>query len=249
MRLDAPTLEQCQLVRIWRNDCLETLRTTYPLREEQQAEFYRDVVCNPQSEHWYWSIIGERGRCVSKATGKEIPRGGAVLLSDVSYLQADAAIGFIGLCGLTYISWPNRIAEISLIIDPQHRSKGIGENAVDLLLVEAFDRLGLKTVVGECYHTHDGVKFWAKIAEKYRAFTAELPNRKFWAGEFHGSLYFSIDADEWMATLSPEQKGKDAKTGASCAGAREATTRRSKISTSRWGAPRAGAREATEATL
>lgn len=56
LTLQAPTLKDCRIVRLWRNDCLETLRTPYPLTEEQQEEFYRNVICNRSSNHRYWSI-------------------------------------------------------------------------------------------------------------------------------------------------------------------------------------------------
>ena len=56
MILQALTLEQCEQVRLWRNNCLETLRTPYPLTKEMQEVFYRDVVCNRNSPHRYWAI-------------------------------------------------------------------------------------------------------------------------------------------------------------------------------------------------
>ena len=59
MILKTPTLEQCEQVRLWRNapDVLPTLRTKEPLTAEQQAAFYRDVVCNPDSNHRYYGLF------------------------------------------------------------------------------------------------------------------------------------------------------------------------------------------------
>jgi len=57
MRLDALTLEQCEQVRLWRNDALYALRTPYPLTAEQQAEFYRNVVCDRNARSRYWAVI------------------------------------------------------------------------------------------------------------------------------------------------------------------------------------------------
>ena len=170
MRLDVLTKHECEKVRLWRNQALETLRTPQPLTAEQQEAFYRDVVCNPQSRHRYWALIGENG----------------------------APLCFMGMGGLTYIQVENRLAEISLILDPEVRGMGLGEQAVDLLLAEGFDRMGLKTIFGECYECNpDGVVFWNKVRDKYSGFSTWLPCRKFWAGEFHSSLYFSIDANSW----------------------------------------------------
>jgi RimJ/RimL family protein N-acetyltransferase len=184
MKLDTLTLDQCQQVRIWRNACLETLRTPYPLTGEQQEEFYRTRVCAREGPHRYWAI---RGEC-NPVDGPERHIAGVL----------------VGMGGLTYIQWENRIAEISLILDPAQRGKGLGEQAVDLLLEQAFDRLGLKTVYGECYVCNEsGIKFWLAVTNYYEmggsgeTYFSYLPNRKFWAGKFWKGLYFSIDADDW----------------------------------------------------
>ena len=56
MELRAPTREDVEEVRLWRNDALETLRTPYPLTETMQGNFYEQVICNRYSTHRYWSI-------------------------------------------------------------------------------------------------------------------------------------------------------------------------------------------------
>ncbi|KKM21826.1 hypothetical protein LCGC14_1631530 [marine sediment metagenome] len=56
MMLDVLSKEDCEQVRLWRNQCLETLRTPYPLTKEMQEDFYRDVVMNPHSKHKYYAI-------------------------------------------------------------------------------------------------------------------------------------------------------------------------------------------------
>lgn len=168
-------MEQCQIVRFWRNQARKTLRTPYPLTEEQQDAFYMDVVCNPHSPHRYWA-------CIQDTLDREHDIYPGTLL---------------GMGGLTFIQWENRIAEISLILDPYFRGMGLGKEAVDLILAEGFDRMGLKTIFGECYCTHEGVEFWKKITQQYKGYETVLPNRKFWSGRFWDSLYFSIDADDW----------------------------------------------------
>lgn len=59
MILDVLSKNDCEQVRIWRNHCLETLRTPYPLTKEQQEKFYEDVICNPKSNHRYWAIYSD----------------------------------------------------------------------------------------------------------------------------------------------------------------------------------------------
>lgn len=178
MKLEPLTLDQCQQVRLWRNDCLETLRTPYPLTCEQQKEFYRDVVCDRNSPHRYWAIIEE-------GTIKKIA-------------FADT---FLGMGGLTYISFENRIAEISLIINPRYRGLriGIGEKAVNLLLDQAFNYLNLRTVFGECFKSNPAWGFWQKLNNAY---LTDLPKRKYFDGKYWDSLYFSIDKGDFNAKKS-----------------------------------------------
>ena len=101
--------------------------------------------------------------------------------------------------GLTYIQWENRLAEISLIVDPDLQKSGFGSDAVDMLLEEAFNKMNLKTVFGECYKSNSAVDFWFRLAEKYEGYTTLLKNRKYWNGEFYDSLYFSTDAEKYRA--------------------------------------------------
>jgi len=57
MKLRIPNLEECQQVRHWRNESMESLRTPYELTYEMQDKFYHNVICNHNSPHRYWSIV------------------------------------------------------------------------------------------------------------------------------------------------------------------------------------------------
>jgi RimJ/RimL family protein N-acetyltransferase len=96
----------------------------------------------------------------------------------------------VGVAGLTYISWENRSAEISLIIDPKLRGKGLGSDAVELLLEMAFYRMNLEIVYGEVYDCGN-VEFWKKVAPPGMKWVT-LPDRKFWNGKYYDSQYFSL---------------------------------------------------------
>ncbi len=115
------TLAECQLVREWRNDplVLPMLRTGYKT-EEEQAAFYRDVICHPgeSQHHRYYALE----------------------------LDVEPSV-MIGMGGLTYVH--DAQAEISLILAPTIRGSGCGSAAVDALLAEA-KRLGLYHVFGQC---------------------------------------------------------------------------------------------------
>lgn len=141
------TFDECQQIRVWRNapDVLPMLRTKEPISAEQQAIFYRDVVCNPTAVHRYYAI--------------------------------EQAGQFIGVGGMTYLNRADGQAEISLVLGPEFRGKGLGAQAVDALLDEA-RKLGIASVIGECYATGN-IPFWRKQIER-------IPPR--WSLEYQGGL-------------------------------------------------------------
>lgn len=98
---------------------------------------------------------------------------------------------FIGFGGITNIQWENSIGEISLIINPKYRDNGFGKESVELILDEAFNRMNLKTVFGECYMIDDKWKFWKSVLRT--PYVMNLPNRKYWNGKYYDSFYFSVD--------------------------------------------------------
>ena len=55
MELKAPTRQDVERVRHWRNNALETLRTPYLISEDMQSNFY-DSLQNRESRNRYWSI-------------------------------------------------------------------------------------------------------------------------------------------------------------------------------------------------
>ena len=56
MEIKAPTRADCEQVRLWRNETLESFRTPYPLTEEMQGHFYDEVVCNRDHNSRWWSV-------------------------------------------------------------------------------------------------------------------------------------------------------------------------------------------------
>ena len=109
----------------------------------------------------------------------------------------DAVHNFIGMVGLENISWENRNAEISIILNPEVQGNGHGSQAVELLLNQGFDYLNLENIFGECYLSNPAVKFWEKNIEKYSGTKTILPNRKYWEGEYWDSLYFNFNKSDY----------------------------------------------------
>ena len=172
MNLDALTKEQCQKVREWRNRDISMYRTPYFLTKEMQDSFYDSVVCDRNSSCRFWAIID----------------GGMHKV-------------FVGMVGLVNISWENRSAEISLVIDPSLQKQGYGEGGLMLLLHEAFKNMNLDNVYGECYWCSPNLGFWQFMCEKYRAETSVLPLRKFSNGEYHNSLYFNFNRKDYYDNI------------------------------------------------
>ena len=56
MKLQAPTAQNLEEVRLWRNQTLQAWRTPYLLTEEMQADFYRDVVCDRNANSRWWGV-------------------------------------------------------------------------------------------------------------------------------------------------------------------------------------------------
>jgi RimJ/RimL family protein N-acetyltransferase len=104
---------------------------------------------------------------------------------------------FIGMCGLENISWENRNAEISIILNPEYQSKGYGNEAVKLLLDQGFNYLNLENIWGECYFCSPAIDFWKKICKEYNGTDAILPNRKYWNETYYNSMYFNINKSDY----------------------------------------------------
>lgn len=80
--------------------------------------------------------------------------------ADHVYYAVEVDGAFAGLGGLTYLSRKSGEAEISLVLGPDFRRKGIGREVVSLLLEKA-RTLNLSTVIGECY-AHGAMDFWQR---------------------------------------------------------------------------------------
>jgi RimJ/RimL family protein N-acetyltransferase len=169
MKLKELSMQDCEQVRIWRNTCLESLRTPFPLTKEMQEQFYKNVICDRSSKSKYVGIwVGE---------SDEI---------------------FIGMCGLENIEHENRRAEISMIINPEYQGKGYGRQAVELLFKHGFAWLNLESIWGECYQCNGAIKFWEKICHQYKAHTAILPRTKYYEGKYYGSMHFTVIKEAWL---------------------------------------------------
>jgi GNAT superfamily N-acetyltransferase len=107
--------------------------------------------------------------------------------------------------GLTGIQWENGLTEISLLLSPDHRGQGVGEDAVLALLEEAFERMRLNQVVGECYSCSPALPFWQGLVKKFNGGWVTLPQRKYWAGQWFATYSFWFWREEWPPTARMEE--------------------------------------------
>jgi len=56
MKLEPLGLDVIEQVREWRHQAMETLRTPYFLTQEMQEEYYRNVICNRNSNTRYFAL-------------------------------------------------------------------------------------------------------------------------------------------------------------------------------------------------
>lgn len=185
MKLKELSLNDCEQVRQWRNENLAMLRTPFMLTGEMQAEFYHNVICNRNANARYWAVVDDENQTINKlSNGLPAPEQNTKL---------------IGMIGLENISWENRNAEVSIILNPDYQRKGYGTQAVDLLLNQGFDYLNLENIYAECYTCNPALSFWHKMTskyiDKYNPKTAWLAKRKYWQGKYFDSLYINFEKE------------------------------------------------------
>ena len=106
----------------------------------------------------------------------------------------------IGVCGLCYIDWVNRNADISIYIGTNEiyidtAPEGYAWNSLDLMLEYGFNRVNLHKVWTEIY------TFDTKKHELYKnyglAVDGILRDNYFYGGQYQNSYIYSMLASEW----------------------------------------------------
>jgi len=188
MTLKPLSAANMEMVRHWRHDIGNTLRTPYMLTEEMQRDYYENTICARNSTTRYWGLWTGKSwadvEAYAKAHNLVFMRG------EGTHSGEDT---FIGYGGIENIEWENGTGEISLLISPDERGKGYGRQAVMLFLEQAFEHMNLHTVHGECYQCGPYL-FWEKMLAEWGGPTHQiwLPCRKYWKGRYYDSLYFTF---------------------------------------------------------
>ena len=184
MILKVLTLENLETARQWRNGLMAAWRTPFMLTKEMQEDFYRNVICNRQSNLRYWGFHVEDASCI----GFPLPMNMGLNT-------------FIGFGGIENIHLENRTGEISILIGPEYRNGGAGSEALKLMLHEAFNILNLDVVWAECYLCNESIEWWDKMGEKYNTETYELPYRKYYNGQMYPARFYYFKRETCVSVL------------------------------------------------
>lgn len=102
----------------------------------------------------------------------------------------------IGHCGLYYINWVNRTAELTIYIgDMSFRRGGYGKDTLSLLMDYAFKTLNLNRIWCEVFSNNAAVEVYRKIG-----FVDEgkLRQHHFENGEYLDCYVLGLLKDEWL---------------------------------------------------
>lgn len=196
LSLDVLSMYDIQIIGRERNKAAKNgvYRTPFLLTEEMQKEFYNNVICNRNSNNRYFALkVSEVNLSIDEIKDNKI-----IYKEETKNYVKNKTIGIVGL---NNIQWENGLAEIALTIFKEWTQKGLGERAVKLILIEAFNELRLNNVFGECYECNPALKFWKKIRENYGDYSTILPSRKFYLGSFFNSYYFNFNKYVFLNNL------------------------------------------------
>ena len=106
----------------------------------------------------------------------------------------------IGSCGLHRVSLPNRSAELGILIgDREEQGKGIGAEAIRLLLDYGFGTLGLHRVGLRVYANNvRGIRCYEKAGFRREGVCREA---RWWAGRWWDILEYGILEHEGQSSL------------------------------------------------
>jgi RimJ/RimL family protein N-acetyltransferase len=182
MQLKVLSHSNVEQARIWRNDNLSMNRTPFLLTQEMQGSFYQEVICNRNANARYWGILEKTIQEYAYEDGTD----------STDEIGTDK---FIGMGEITNISRENRNGEIGLIMHPGYVY--MADEAISMILEQAFNCLNLENIYGEVYMCSAYYDIWVKSSMEHSASCCNLPNRKYWNGQYYDSLYFNINSKDW----------------------------------------------------
>ncbi|MCF8009359.1 MAG: GNAT family N-acetyltransferase [Halanaerobiales bacterium] len=103
---------------------------------------------------------------------------------------------YIGQIDYIKIDHKNRYGEIALVIgDPNNRSKGIGREAMELMINFGFEQLNLNRIELSCYdYNKRAIKLYKNLGFKEEGVRRK---RRYYNNKYNDELKFSLLREEW----------------------------------------------------
>ena len=109
---------------------------------------------------------------------------------DVEMFSIETGDGLGGVCGLCYINWVNRTAEVSLYVAPALRDTNIAAQALVFLQHKAFEEFNLHRLWAEIYEFNLGnIELFEKCGY---ILEGRLHKHVFKLGKYHDSLMYGL---------------------------------------------------------
>jgi RimJ/RimL family protein N-acetyltransferase len=109
-----------------------------------------------------------------------------------------STMALVGVCGLTYIDWKNRNAEVSIYIGREDaRRKGYAKDALECLCRYAFLELGLHMLYAEIFaFNKSSSTLFERAGFEYNGY---IPDRIYRFGKWHHGWFYALTKDEWRS--------------------------------------------------
>lgn len=170
MKLEPLDLEELELVRKWRNEAMETLRTPFFLTRDMQEDFYYEIVCNRENRHRYMAIVD---------TDDFIGMGGIINIEWENRLGEISLIINPELRGKGYSE-----KVVDLILEWAFKNMNLHQVWGEAYYCNPKGISFWEKIVDRYNQRYNQINF--------KAFKTLLPARKYWNGIYWQSLYFSI---------------------------------------------------------
>ena len=113
-------------------------------------------------------------------------------------LEGDGVVGYVAVVSLT--GWSSHVGELRVIVDPEHRGKGIGQELTRRAMLEAL-QLGLKKMVIEVRADHESrIEMFRALGFVPEALLADHVLDQ--TGGLHDLMVLAHSVDAWNASLA-----------------------------------------------
>lgn len=172
--IDPRNVEQ---LRVWRNqlDLRMYFREYKDITKDMQNKWYSERGNNSNPKFIYFQIMSKD-------------------LSALGEYNKIANRFLVGCCGALNIDYRLRSCELSIFLATEYHGRGLGKEALELLMKYVFEELNAHKFWGECYDSNNAIEIYKKVGFKVDGVT-----RDSWyhCGKYGNSYMFSMLENEW----------------------------------------------------